>query len=150
MEEPFHSSNWETFAPNSTIKGLPRPVEEYQAALRELMDAASKASMLFDEFHSFCYRSDPNETNADPVNCSKSSMPPDVLHIGQAYQEFVPRSLQVIYKLADKASACSFSQDPSDPTKSSNPATLGFHKSNDYGMFKFIITYLCDRAYNAI
>lgn len=136
MEDPFHSSNWETFSRrSSTITALSRPVEDYQTALKELMDAASKASMLFDEIYSFCYKSNPTEANRDSVNFSKSSLPPDVVRSGQAYQKLVPESFQVIHKLADKVAACAFSQDPSDTTKSSDTATLCFHKTVDYSKF---------------
>lgn len=134
MDDPFHSSNWETLSTrNSPTKGLPRPVEDYQTALKELMDAASKASVLFDEIYSFCCKRNPTEANFDSVNFSKSSVPPDVVRSGQAYQESVPESFQMIHKLMDKVSACAFSQDPADITKSSDDTTMGFHKTNDYG-----------------
>lgn len=134
MEDLFHSSNWETFSTrSSTSKGLPRPLEDYQNALKELRDAASKASLLFDEIYSFCYKSNPTEANLDSVKISTSSLPLDVVRSGQAYQTLIPESFQAIHKLADKVSACTFSEDPSDTTKSSDTAALGFHKITDYG-----------------
>jgi hypothetical protein len=138
MEDPFHSSHWETFsARRSTIKALPRPEEDYQTALKELIDAATKVSNLFDEIYPFCHKNNPTESNLDPVNLSKSILPADVMRSGQAYQKLVPESFQVIQKLADKVSACAFSQDPSDTTRASDNATSYFHKIIDYGMFQF-------------
>jgi len=140
MEDPFHSSNWETLsARSSPTKGLPRPVEEYQTALKELMDAASKASVLFDEIYSFCCQRNPTEANLDSVHFSKSSVPLDVVRSGQAYQQSVPESFQMIHKLVDKVSACAFSQDPSDTTKSCDEATMGFPKTIDYGKLPLLL-----------
>lgn len=118
------------------MKALPRPVEDYQKALKELMDAASKASVLFDEVYSFCYQSNPTGSRLDSVNIPTSSLPPDVVRSGQAYQRLAPVTLQVIQKLADKVSACSFPSGSSDGLKSPDNATIcdfSFHKSTDYG-----------------
>lgn len=135
--EPCHSSHWETYnTRRSTMKALPRPVEDYQKALKELMDAASKASVLFDEVYSFCYQSNPTGSRLDSVNIPTSSLPPDVVRSGQAYQRLAPVTLQVIQKLADKVSACSFPSGSSDGLKSPDNATIcdfSFHKSTDYG-----------------
>ncbi|KAG0610533.1 hypothetical protein M758_7G073100 [Ceratodon purpureus] len=137
VEEPFHSSEWETFsARRSTIKALPRPVEEYQRALKEMVDATSKASMLFDEIYSFCYKSEPAESGPDSANIPMSSLPPDVLRSGQAYQRLAPGSLQVIQRLADKVAACSFPPDSPDAAKSSDNAAVcdfSFRKTSDFG-----------------
>lgn len=139
MEEPFHSSDWETFsARRSTIKALPRPIEDYQRALKEMIDATSKASMLFDEIYTFCYKSDPAGSGLDSVNIPMSSLPPDVLRSGQAYQRLAPESLQVVQRLADKVSACGFPPDSPDTAKPLDNATLGefsFRKSSDFGKF---------------
>jgi hypothetical protein len=120
------------------MKALPRPVEDYQRALKELVDAASKASMLFDEIYSFCFKRDPAGSGVDSVNTPMSSLPPDVLRSGQAYQRLAPESLQVIQRLADKVSACAFPPDSPDNAKSSDNAALcdfSFHKSSDFGKF---------------
>ena len=138
MEDSFQSSHSQDFsARRSRMKALPRPVEDYQTALKELMDAATKASNLFDEIYSSCYESNSTESYLDPLTLSKSILPPDVVRSGQAYQKLVPESFQVIQKLADKVSACPFSQDQSDTTKHSDNATLCFHKPIDYGKFHF-------------
>ena len=145
MEEPFHSSDWESFsARRSTIKALPRPLEDYQRALKEMMDAASKASMFFDEIYSFCYKSDLAGSGLDSVNIPTSSLPPDVLHSGQAYQRMAPQSLQVIQRLADKVSACAFPPDSPNTAKSSGDVT--FHKSSDFGKF-YLQLYPNDQGY---
>jgi len=139
IEEPFHSPEWEPFsARRSSIKALPRPVEDYLSALKEMMDAASKASMLFDDIYSFCYKSDPTGSGHDSVNIPMSSVPADVLRSGQAYQRLVLESLQVIQKLADRVSTCAFPPDSPDAAKSSDHATpnnFSFHKTSDFGKF---------------
>lgn len=133
IEEPFHSPEWESFrARRSTIKALPRPVEDYQKALKEMMDAASKASMLFDEIYSFCYKNDPTGSGHDSVNIPMSSVPPDVLRSGQSYQRLVPESLQMIQKLADRVSTCAF---PPGSPRNATPYDFPFHKTSDFGKF---------------
>lgn len=135
IDEPFHSAEWETLdARRSTIRALPRPVEDYQRALKEMIDATSNASMLFDEIYSFCYKRDSSGSGHDSVNIPMSSIPLDVLLSGQAYQRLVPESLQVIQKLADRVSTCAFP--PASPTKFSdnpNPNDFSFHKTSDFG-----------------
>lgn len=138
IEEPFYSSDWETINArrSSTLNALPRPVEEYQTALKEMMDAASKASMLFDEIHSFCYRRNSSASGLDSVNFPMSSMPPDVLRSGQAYQRMAPEGLQVIQQLAEKVSTCAFPPGSPDTAKPSDNGTLSdfsFRKISDFG-----------------
>lgn len=139
MDGPLHSS-WDPVSAK-TAKTLPRRLEDYQKALKELTDAAIKANFLFSEVHSLCQKTAPREAMATsdslPLN-----LPSDVLLIGQAFQKVVPEALQLVQKLSDKVTACAFRPECIEAVKCSGDASLcdfSFQKSNDYGEYQCLL-----------
>lgn len=85
---------------------LPRPVEDYQKSLHDLMEAANKASLLFDEVRSICRGTTiiPSGTTRTPTNASS-----EILSVRRTYQKLLPGTLQTVQRLADEAAACGIS-----------------------------------------
>lgn len=83
---------------------LPRPVEDYQKSLYDLMEAADRASSLFGEVRSVCRRATNTPTEAPCT--SSTSIPPDILSLSRTYQRLLPGTLQTVQRLADEAAAC--------------------------------------------
>lgn len=124
-----------------TAKTLPRPLEDYQKALKELTDAALKANLLFSEVHSLCQKTAPREAMATSDNLPLN-LPSDVLLTGQAFQKVVPETLQLVQKLSDKVTACAFRPECIEAVKCSGDASLcdfSFQKSNDYGEYQYLL-----------
>lgn len=120
----------EKFAP------LPRPIEDYERSLRDLMEAADRATSLFGEVRSICQRTcSPPEAPVTP-NFTPSSLPTDILLLGRTYQKVLPGTLQMVQRLADDAAACVLPSDCNKDVKFADENTLddyNFGKSNDYG-----------------
>jgi hypothetical protein len=83
---------------------LPRPVEDYQKSLYDLMEAADRASSLFGEVRSVCRRTT-NTPSEGPCTPS-TSITPDILSLSRTYQRLLPGTLQTVQRLADEAAAC--------------------------------------------
>lgn len=123
------SSIQEIFLPKPT---LPHPVEDYQKALQDLVEAADRASLLFCDVQSICQRAHGSPGTAP------FGLPPDVLLLTHSYQRSLPGTLQVVQRLADEADSCTAA--PSDFRKDSKFADTitvddyTFGKSNDLGL----------------
>jgi hypothetical protein len=111
---------------------LPHPVEDYQKALQDLVEAADRASLLFCDVQSICQRAHGSPSTAP------FGLPPDVLLLTHSYQRSLPGTLQVVQRLADEADSCTAA--PSDFRKDSKFADTitvddyTFGKSNDLGL----------------
>lgn len=90
--------------PFSCTPSLPRPVEDYQKSLDDLIEAADRASSLFGEVRSICRRATPtpSETPCTP----STSISHDILTLSRTYQRLMPGTLQTVQRLADEAAAC--------------------------------------------
>lgn len=83
---------------------LPRPVEDYQKSLYDLMEAADRASSLFGEVRSVFRRTTPTPSEAPCTPSTSISL--DILSLSRTYQRLLPGTLQTVQRLADEAAAC--------------------------------------------
>ena len=113
---------------------LPRPAEEYEKALEELINAARKATELFSEVQFSCQRSSLLEPTSS--SAMSASLPPDVIIAGKIYQRLVPESLQLVQRLSDKVSTPVFSPDYLETGKPHDAKLCTFpfqQRSNNFG-----------------
>jgi len=90
--------------PCISTSSLPRPVEDYQKSLYDLMEAADRASSLFGEIRSVCRRTTPTPSEAPCTPSTSISL--DILSLSRTYQRLLPGTLQTVQRLADEAAAC--------------------------------------------
>ncbi|KAG0620057.1 hypothetical protein M758_4G185700 [Ceratodon purpureus] len=88
----------------TSTPSLPRPVEDYQKSLYDLMEAADRASSLFGEVRTVCRRT--TNTPSEAPCTTSTSLSPDILSISRTYQRLLPGTLQTVQRLADEAAAC--------------------------------------------
>lgn len=122
---------------------LPRPAEEYEKALEELINAARKATELFSEVQFSCQRSSLMEPTSS--SAMSASLPPDVILAGQIYQRLVPESLQLVRRLSEKVSTSIFSPDYLETGKPHDAKLCTFpfqQRSNSFGKSFTCFTYL--------
>lgn len=85
---------------------LPRPLEDYQKSLCDLMEAANKAFLLFGEVQSICRRT---TTIPSGTTCTLTNASTDIFSVRRTYQRLLPGTLQTVQRLADEAAACGLS-----------------------------------------
>lgn len=90
--------------PRISTPSLPRPLEDYQKSLYDLMEAADRASSLFSEVQAVCR--DPPPTPSEAPCTPSTSMSLDILSLNRTYQRLLPGTLQTVQRLADDAAAC--------------------------------------------
>lgn len=122
---------------------LPRPAEEYEKALEELINAARKATELFSEVQFSRQRSSLLEPTSS--SAMSASLPPDVILAGKIYQRLFPESLQLVQRLSDKVSTPVFSPDYLETGKlhDAKLSTFPFQqRSNNFGKSFTCFAYL--------
>lgn len=107
----------------------------------ELLVAARRASSLFGEVHSVCQKVKSPDPRVNSRILATSTLPADVVTLGNAYQKLLPETLELVQNLSDTASSCVFPSECIEDVNSPDDGTLydfSFSKSHDFGKFRFL------------